>query len=558
MIRETESFTRERQAGCLALCLRGITKLISFEPDRGREKLPAQPERSAVGIKRFVTSGLSSQDFVSVQRAWVLFITSALSGTLGLGTVLLNVISRRHTFASPNTLAPLAVFVICCVSIALLRRGSYRTAAHTIVLLISVVVWLLNLHEAQAGKVGTSAPYLVAGAVPPALLLGGVWPAIYGALYLAVIWILAAVLARAGGEWVPFLVDYTAACTFAIALSSAISAIYSRALAMTQDLLTRVEEFTQKVMLSERLLREVTSTVPGVFSQISVRPDGSRKTSYVSSQSESMFDISADPNTCDDEFVDRVLPECRTRLLESMREAAGTFSPWRYECRLRRRSGEIVWFQADAVPVRRDGDEAVYNGVLIDITERKRMEEAQRELEAQKQQFYRDTLLSVTDGKLDICGEDEVRPYVDSAEISVEVDDAEATAEARHQVAALCQAKGLEPDDADWFVVGAGEAITNAVKHAGHGWVYAGERDQAVWTAVVDHGPGISSLLLPQAVLRRGFSTKASMGLGYTVMLDAADRILLCTGSSGTSVVLTKRLVPEPSGPAIGPMRDAW
>jgi hypothetical protein len=46
--------------------------------------------------------------------------------------------------------------------------------------------------------------------------------------------------------------------------------------------------------------------------------------------------------------------------------------------------------------------------------------------------------------------------------------------------------------------------------------------------------------------LSAGFSTKASLGVGYTLMLQLVDRLWLATSDEGTIVQLEKRLQPVP------------
>ncbi|MHB9035908.1 MAG: PAS domain S-box protein [Armatimonadota bacterium] len=184
-----------------------------------------------------------------------------------------------------------------------------------------------------------------------------------------------------------------------------------------------------------------------------------------------------------------------------------------------------------------------------DITERRRAEEAKRALEEQldklKRKFYRETILSVTQGKLDICEPDDTEQYISAAQTVLQVCEPLDARKARQEAEAICSQAGLNGECLQEFVMGIGEAITNALKHCGGGCVYTGTTDGEVWAAVKDEGPGIESLILPSAVLRRGFSTRASLGLGYTIMLEVADCILLNTGTEGTTVVLIKRISKE-------------
>lgn len=73
-----------------------------------------------------------------------------------------------------------------------------------------------------------------------------------------------------------------------------------------------------------------------------------------------------------------------------------------------------------------------------------------------------------------------------------------------------------------------------------------------------DKGPGMESLILPRATLRRGFSTKPSLGLGYSVILDVADHILLKTDTHGTVVILEKWVSERDSGLSADNLPDTW
>ncbi|MGQ9454937.1 MAG: PAS domain S-box protein [Armatimonadota bacterium] len=193
-----------------------------------------------------------------------------------------------------------------------------------------------------------------------------------------------------------------------------------------------------------------------------------------------------------------------------------------------------------------------YNGrpavlaMIRDVTERKRVEEHRREftrqLELHKRQFYRDTILSVTNGKLDICEPREINAYVCRARMRVDVREPAEVPRARHETQKYCEQAGLVGERLESFMIAVGEAITNAVKHAHGGRVYAGKSSENVWVGVADKGSEISSLILPRATLQRGYSTKPSLGMGYTIMLSVADRIILKTGNRGTTVVLVQNL----------------
>ena len=179
-----------------------------------------------------------------------------------------------------------------------------------------------------------------------------------------------------------------------------------------------------------------------------------------------------------------------------------------------------------------------------------------RQTEEDKRRFYRETILSVTNGKLHICDDTDVEPYIREASLSMDVREPSELSEALGEVRRACRDLGIEQESIHGFAVAVGEAIANALKHASGGRVYAGRLGDEVWVAIADNGPGIDFLILPSAVLRRAFSTKRSMGLGYAIIFDASDRIMLNTGSHGTTIILIKDLGEQPTDLQMLP--DTW
>jgi anti-sigma regulatory factor (Ser/Thr protein kinase) len=84
----------------------------------------------------------------------------------------------------------------------------------------------------------------------------------------------------------------------------------------------------------------------------------------------------------------------------------------------------------------------------------------------------------------------------------------------------------------------AGEALDNALKHAKGGTYQVFAKDGDLQVAVTDEGPGIDFRTLPRATLVPGFSTAASLGMGFTIMLQLCERVLLATRPGHTAVVL--------------------
>lgn len=109
----------------------------------------------------------------------------------------------------------------------------------------------------------------------------------------------------------------------------------------------------------------------------------------------------------------------------------------------------------------------------------------------------------------------------------------------RRMVEHLADSEGLDADRQQAAVVCAGEATTNVILHAGSGRMELVRNRGVLQIWVTDAGPGIPASQVPQAALLRGFSTRsASLGAGFNVMQEFADRVYLCSDGPGTTVVL--------------------
>jgi PAS domain S-box-containing protein len=185
-----------------------------------------------------------------------------------------------------------------------------------------------------------------------------------------------------------------------------------------------------------------------------------------------------------------------------------------------------------------------------DITERKQAEAETRKAHEEvlqaalaKKQFYRDALKSVTQGKLHLVDEEDIEVegecVLETALLTPEDDRG-----ARRLILEAAEKAGMSPARAKELVMAAGEASTNAVKHAVDGRAQVFVAEDRVIVRISDRGTGIREEDLPATLLEPGFSTKVSLGMGYTLMLQLADRVWLSTGPEGTIVQIEKWIRP--------------
>lgn len=129
---------------------------------------------------------------------------------------------------------------------------------------------------------------------------------------------------------------------------------------------------------NEQRLSDMAKNVPGVVYQFRVRPDGSSYFSYISERATEMFGFPVESNSPEWNLGAQIPDEDRQSFLDSISSAITSRTPWGYEGQIICKDGKLKWFQGRALPTM-VGDELVYNGILIDLTERKESELLLRE-----------------------------------------------------------------------------------------------------------------------------------------------------------------------------------
>ncbi|MHB0912701.1 MAG: PAS domain S-box protein [Armatimonadota bacterium] len=222
-----------------------------------------------------------------------------------------------------------------------------------------------------------------------------------------------------------------------------------------------------------------------------------------------------------------------------------------------RSDGTIVDVEVAAMPITFEGSPAILVA-MHDITERKEAEERERELEAHKREFYRRTIIAATEGKLVIAERDEIERIAGPAIATWEIKRKEDVAALRNAVAEIARSAGMEEPRVFDFTLAIGEAATNAFKHAGGGTASLHRVADSLLLVVSDRGPGIEALALPEVALRRGYTTAASLGMGYKAIIAVSDTVYLATGPQGTTVGIKMGLHPPEFSSGIAALPDAW
>lgn len=138
--------------------------------------------------------------------------------------------------------------------------------------------------------------------------------------------------------------------------------------------------FEAALQNSEARMRSIAANLPGVVLQIFMRSGGEMGVHYVDGRLEELFGLtrhSADGRDLFSRFLLCVDMRDQQRFQSSILEAMINFKPWRFEGRFIKPSGELIWFKGCACP-RKLGPEIALDGLLLDITECKHVEEALR------------------------------------------------------------------------------------------------------------------------------------------------------------------------------------
>ena len=195
-------------------------------------------------------------------------------------------------------------------------------------------------------------------------------------------------------------------------------------------------------------------------------------------------------------------------------------------------------------------DAAVRESEARFVAERKRAEERERDLEAHKLDFYRQTILAATRGKLLITDPPEIEEIVGPSMAFWEIRQSDDLAGIRRAALEIAESADVKGNRLHGFITSVGETTSNALKYAGGGIASLHKSEDSLFFAVTDEGPGIEALNLPGVALIEGYTTSGTLGMGYKLMMATTDRVYLATGPDGTTVAFEMRLNADAELPA--------
>jgi len=126
---------------------------------------------------------------------------------------------------------------------------------------------------------------------------------------------------------------------------------------------------------SEARFGRLAANIPGALYQYLLRPDGSHEFIYISDRAAEIFGLDVETMRGDANRVFALFdPEDRRSLDASIARSAETLSAWSWEGQFTTPAGERKWIQGISQPERQADGETIWDGVILDVTERKHME----------------------------------------------------------------------------------------------------------------------------------------------------------------------------------------
>src|SRR4029077_700511 len=121
----------------------------------------------------------------------------------------------------------------------------------------------------------------------------------------------------------------------------------------------------------------IAANVPGALYRVIMRADGGLDIPFISNGCRELFAIDAERIQQNaQELVNALHSDDRRSFLESLRHSADTLAPWSWEGRSAPSETELRWIKVAGRAQRLTSGDTLVDGLVIDISVRKKTEEA--------------------------------------------------------------------------------------------------------------------------------------------------------------------------------------
>ncbi|MBP7778687.1 MAG: response regulator [Acidobacteria bacterium] len=181
------------------------------------------------------------------------------------------------------------------------------------------------------------------------------------------------------GPWSVWLTISGAALLIALVQWLEVHRLRASNAAVTREL-DRSEAAQRQLASSEQRYAEIVSTAPGVVCEFEVRPDGTRAFTFMSEGARRLFDCPpADILASAQVLFDMIETPTRHDLEAAITRSSETLTALDIEGAVKTRAGQVKWAHARALPTRQPDGTMRWHGVITDLSERLKAEQALRE-----------------------------------------------------------------------------------------------------------------------------------------------------------------------------------
>ncbi|MGJ3246545.1 MAG: PAS domain S-box protein [Elainellaceae cyanobacterium] len=137
------------------------------------------------------------------------------------------------------------------------------------------------------------------------------------------------------------------------------------------------KQIEEALRQSEAKFQKMATNVPGMIYEFLLRADGSISFPFVSPSCYQIYELNAEQIQHNASLIlNLVHPDDRPSFDQSITKSAETLQPWCWEGRIILPSGQTKWLQSASQPKRQSNGDILWDGLLMDVTDRKQVEEA--------------------------------------------------------------------------------------------------------------------------------------------------------------------------------------
>jgi len=153
----------------------------------------------------------------------------------------------------------------------------------------------------------------------------------------------------------------------------------------SMELEDRVKEQTSDLQREQKRMQAITENIPGVVFQFYTKNSGEAGVYYASPKLFEIFGLEFidNPSLLLQTFVQNIHEEDRQSWMDSVQNVVEKQIPFKWRGRYVKPSGKIIWFEGQSTPTVRK-DDIIFDGILIDITEK--IEQEAQKLKVTRQQ----------------------------------------------------------------------------------------------------------------------------------------------------------------------------